>query len=275
MKFKENESYVVNLHILENCNYRCKYCFSHFGSKKILSLDDWKNIVDNISSSINVKRFNIAGGEPLMYPQIDELIYYIKSKGISVSIITNGILLSESFLEKHTDTLEIIGISMDSLSEKTLSKLGCKTSRGNILTKEKFFAIAKKIKENGIKLKINTVVTKENHTELLSKDLKELDIDRWKILKMKPFKNEYFSNYGLDITDSEFDLFIENNKEVGNIVIEKSMVNSYILIDSQGFLLDNSGDSYKKVADAKINTFKDDISKFNLNNELYSMRYSN
>lgn len=29
-----SESYVVNLHILEQCNYRCKYCFAHYEDKK-------------------------------------------------------------------------------------------------------------------------------------------------------------------------------------------------------------------------------------------------
>ena len=274
MKDVEIENYVVNLHILESCNYKCKYCFSHFNSKEILSLEEWIKIVDNISSSINVKRFNIAGGEPLLYPRIDELISYIKSKGINVSIITNGILLSNSFIEKHEGQLETIGLSMDSLCEDTLLKLGCKTPQNNVLTKDKFFSLSKKIKECGIKLKVNTVISKENYKEVLSKDLLSLGIDRWKILKMKPFKNENFSNHDLSITHDEFKHFIENNKDMNNVVIEESMINSYILIDCKGFLLDNSGENHKRVGDAKSKTFKDDFLNFNLDKKLYFNRYS-
>lgn len=267
------KGYVINLHILENCNYKCKYCFSHFNTKKILSLEDWKEIVDNISSNIKVKRFNIAGGEPLLYPRVDELIEYIKSKDIDVSIITNGILLNQSFIEKHSSNLETIGISIDSLSKETLCNLNCMTAKGDMIDKEKLYDIAKIIKSYNIKLKLNTVVTKENYKEILVEEFNKLDIDRWKILKMKPFRNDVFDNYSLDITDEEFDLFVKNNSDFKNIIIEKSMVNSYIVIDSAGYLLDNSKDDYKRVAYAKDPNFKEEFLKFNLNEELYNSRY--
>lgn len=60
MENLNEKSFVVNLHVLENCNFHCKYCFSKFESKKILSLSDWKNIIDNICETIKVERFNIA-----------------------------------------------------------------------------------------------------------------------------------------------------------------------------------------------------------------------
>lgn len=267
------EDYVVNLHILEHCNYKCRYCFSHFNTKSILSIKEWKEIVDNISSSISVRRFNIAGGEPLLYPQIDELIEYIKSKGIDVSIITNGILLNEYFIERHAENLETIGISMDSLLGDTLKKLNCKTVKDEMLDREKLFNIAQKIKDSNIKLKVNTVVTKENYKEILSNDLAKLNVDRWKILKMKPFKNDNFSNYDLDITDEEFKYFLENNNRINNIVVEESMVNSYIVIDSEGYLLDNSGDNYERVAYAKSKDFRKEFDNFNLDKSLYINRY--
>lgn len=269
----ERESYVVNLHILEQCNYKCKYCFAHYESKNILSINDWIEIIDNICNSISVKRFNIAGGEPLLYPRIDELIEYIKSKNIEVSIITNGILLSEYFIEKHSKNLDTIGISVDSLLEDTLLKLDCKTSRGELLTVDKLENLCHVIKQYGIKLKINTVVTKENYKEILFEKLNKMNVDRWKILKMKPFKNESFCNLYLNVTDEEFDYFLKRNSQMNNIVVEKSMINSYIVIDSSGYLLDNSGDNYKRISDAKSESFKEDFKKFNLDKDLYMARY--
>lgn len=38
----------VNLHIIEACNMHCEFCFAKFQCKKVLSLEDWKHIVDNI-----------------------------------------------------------------------------------------------------------------------------------------------------------------------------------------------------------------------------------
>lgn len=267
-------NYVVNLHILEQCNYKCRYCFAHYESKNILTIDKWREIVDNICAAMPVKRFNIAGGEPLLYPRINELIEYIKSKGVGVSIITNGFLLSEYFIESNADNLETIGISVDSFCEETLSDLGCKTSRDDILSRERLLKLSKTIKEAGIKLKINTVVTKGNYKEEMSSNLAEMNIDRWKILKMKPFRNDSFTNFDLNITDEEFQYFLETNDGIENRVVEQSMDNSYIIIDSSGYLLDHSGENYKRVADAKLESFKDDFRKFNLNEELYQSRYN-
>src|SRR5574344_1928299 len=94
--------YKINLHLLEPCNYNCKYCFAHFNSKTILTIQSWKKIIDNcIKNDIYpVNYFNLAGGEPLLYQNIDSIIKYIAlEKNKKVSIITNGFLLNESFIK--------------------------------------------------------------------------------------------------------------------------------------------------------------------------------
>ena len=73
-KYKKEEGktlekkYKINLHILEACNFKCRHCFSKFGTKKPLPMEDWKKIVDNCVAGADVAEFNIAGGEPMLYP---------------------------------------------------------------------------------------------------------------------------------------------------------------------------------------------------------------
>lgn len=62
------KKYKINLHILEACNFKCRQCFSKFGTKKLLSVKDWEKIVDNCIAGADVAEFNIAGGEPMLYP---------------------------------------------------------------------------------------------------------------------------------------------------------------------------------------------------------------
>ncbi len=45
----ENAELKVNLHIVEACNMHCEFCFAKFHCMKALTLDDWKQIVDNIA----------------------------------------------------------------------------------------------------------------------------------------------------------------------------------------------------------------------------------
>ena len=270
------EKYVVNLHLLEACNFRCKYCFAHFNYMKMLPVNTWKSIVDNISSSINVKRFNLAGGEPLLYPDLQELMLYIKEKGFEVSIITNGFLLTEEFIKRNKGVLDCIGISVDSFDTDTLINLNCKTSKGEILDKNRLLSICKLINECDIDLKINTVVSKLNYNQDLSPVLKDIKIDRWKILKMKLYQDCGFDNSDLDISMDEFRYFVKTHENlIPNTVVEDTLKNSYIIIDSEGYLIDNSCDKNIKTINVVNEDFLTGFKNLSFDKELYFSRYRN
>ena len=57
------KKYKINLHILESCNFKCRQCFSKFGTEKLLPVEDWKKIVYNCIAGADVAEFNIAGGD--------------------------------------------------------------------------------------------------------------------------------------------------------------------------------------------------------------------
>ena len=272
--FDISEKYVVNLHILEACNFKCKYCFAHFDFMKMLPVSTWKTIVDNISSSINVKRFNLAGGEPLLYPNLQELIYYIKEKGFEVSIITNGFLLTDEFIKRNKGVIDCIGISVNSFDTNTLLNLNCKTSKGEILSRDRLLNICKLINDCNIKLKINTVVTKLNYMEDLSPVLRDIKVDRWKILKMKLYTDCGFDNSDLDVSMDEFRYFVKTHENlIDNTVVEDTLKNSYIIIDSEGYLIDNSDDKNTKTINVCTEDFLTGFSKIGFNKELYFSRY--
>jgi radical S-adenosyl methionine domain-containing protein 2 len=90
----END-YVINLHLHEGCNFQCKPCFAKFETHCTLSADKWRRAIDNILTTKPVRRFNLAGDEPLLYPDLDYIIDYIHNHNIDVSVITNGFLLTE------------------------------------------------------------------------------------------------------------------------------------------------------------------------------------
>jgi radical S-adenosyl methionine domain-containing protein 2 len=266
------EGYVINLHLLEQCNYQCKHCFAHFGSKSVLPIAKWETIIDNITSGICVKRFNLAGGEPLLYPYLDTLIDHIRDKGIQVSLITNGFLLTQDHIRQFCGRVSMVGLSIDALEPETLRKMGRCTANGDYLTEEELFKRCETIKKIGISLKINTVVSKLNCSSDLTA-LQNTCPDRWKILKMKPFRNGSFDNSALDITDAEFNHFLSLHSCIKNTIVENSMANAYIMVDANGFLVDNSNDNYDPVADLFHNDFAHSFQRLNLNTALYNARY--
>jgi len=266
------DGYVVNLHLLENCNYKCKHCFSHFDSAAPLPVCDWKKIIDNITKETSVCRFNLAGGETLLYKDIDELISYINSKNIDVSLITNGHLLSEKRIGKFKGKVSMIGISIDALDPYLLKKIGRCTKTQEILDMDRCISLCKSIKENDMQLKVNTVVTKLNKNEDYSRFMQIVSPDRWKILKMKHFSHNNFDNSYLEITENEFNFFCSRHNCIP-YVKETSLKNAYIMIDPRGFLLDNSSEKYNPVADLLQEDFSIGFNKMYLNTALYESRY--
>jgi len=111
----------VYLTITNTCNLRCGMCgqWSPEGymrgrkstasySGKEASFTDLKKIIDETAA--HRAQIGIRGGEPLMYPRIIDLVTYIKSKGINLSVETNGVLLgkhAEAFVGLRVDHLTI------------------------------------------------------------------------------------------------------------------------------------------------------------------------
>lgn len=267
--------YKVNLHLLELCNYSCGHCFAHFNNKKTLDILKWIKIIDNISESIPVYEFNLAGGEPLLYKDLNVLIKHLYDSNFKVSIITNGSLVSNNWIKENIKYIETIGFSIDSFLPKTLINMGRVTNKRKYLSEKRFVEICKLIKENNpnCKIKVNSVITSLNYEEDLVSRLYHLNIDRWKILKIKKFKNNFFDNSKLDITKEQFNIFVKNNNKINNIIIEESLINSYIMIDSNGFLVDNNSDNYSQVSNVLLEDFKVGFKKLDFDEELFLSRY--
>lgn len=290
------EEYKINLHILEPCNFRCKHCFAHFDNHNILPLNYWKHIVDNCMNAIFVNEFNIAGGEPLLYKDLSLLIDYIYSLQIKCSIITNGFLMDEEWIKNNAPKLNTIGFSIDSFIPNILFQIGRKTNKKEYLSKEKFTQLCKWIKKYNpdCKIKLNTVVTSLNKNENLLSEIKKLPIDKWKIIKMRVFKNNNFDNSNIKISDQEYIEFVNINTKnaeyvskgqkdsdsdilkINNttIVIEKSTEAGYIIIDANGYLVDNSkNDNYEVLINCATEEFLDGFKKLSLDKNLYFSRY--
>lgn len=288
------EKYKINLHILEACNFRCRQCFSKFGTEKLLPVEDWKKIIDNCIAGADVTEFNIAGGEPMLYPGLTELVKYIRSKGVKASLITNGSLMDEEWIKNYAGLYETIGFSVDSLDDETNRKIG-RCDRSGKMPSGRIVELCGLIRKyaQGCRIKINTVVSALNKDEAMSDFIDEIAADRWKILRMKPFQYGSFSNLDIQVSDEEFEEFVERNREKNRekdkedgkeagvetarreVVVEPDMKASYVLIDSNGCLLDNAVDEITPVAvcDCLREDFAEGLRRLTLDMEKYEARY--
>lgn len=259
----------INLHFTDFCNFQCKHCFVNKENYE-LSFDELKQVVDKIYKYFNDNqingRINLAGGEPLMSRNISKLINYISSKGIEVSIITNGYYLTEQFLEKHKRQISIIGISVDSLEHQTNLEIG-RCCKSNTLSKKQLLHICYKIKDLGIKLKINTCLSKLNVNENFNDFINEVKPYRYKILQMH-CDNENKINM---VTATEAKIFLSKINYDYIYESAEEMKSSYIIIDSKGNIsTDNLHSSKISIFDYELN---DAINMLNINYQNYIKRY--
>lgn len=301
------EKYKINLHILEACNFKCRQCFSKFGTKKLLSVKDWEKIVDNCIAGADVAEFNIAGGEPMLYPGLVELVQYIRDKGVKVSLITNGSLMDEEWIKSYAGMYETIGFSVDSINDETNRKIGRCDRNGKAIPAGRIVELCGLIRKYApeCRIKINTVVSALNKDEVMSAFIDEITADRWKILRMKPFQYGSSSNLDIQVSDEEFEECVERNREKNKekmekqeekeaekevragakagietarreIVVEPDMKASYVLIDSNGCLLDNAVDEMTPVAvcDCLKEAFAEGLRRLTLDREKYEARYN-
>jgi hypothetical protein len=91
-------SYFV-LNILDHCNLGCKGCdhFAAIAEERFVSLDDIKKDLAQMSKILNgnVLRIGVMGGEPLLHPQLNEILISTRlsfPKAL-IQLVTNGVLL--------------------------------------------------------------------------------------------------------------------------------------------------------------------------------------
>lgn len=104
--------------LTRNCNLRCNFCYvkdAGYCENEMVSLDNLKKIID-FCCQAKVKYVFFTGGEPLLYPFLNDILKYIKEKDhpMSTAVATNGILLeNEQFCKKLKDSgLDYLDISM-------------------------------------------------------------------------------------------------------------------------------------------------------------------
>ena len=94
-----NDNPIAWLEVTDICNITCEGCYrQHMTGHK--TLDQLKEEVDLFIRWRNPDNFSIAGGEPLIHPNIVELVAYIASRGIKPVILTNARAMTPQILKE-------------------------------------------------------------------------------------------------------------------------------------------------------------------------------
>src|SRR6266851_5700701 len=111
---------------IRRCNLACEYCNEYDDFSKPVPTESMFQRVDKLGE-FGTSVITISGGEPLLHPELDEIINRIRKNGIIAGLITNGYLLTAERIEKlNRAGLEWLQISIDNVTPDEVSKKSLK-----------------------------------------------------------------------------------------------------------------------------------------------------
>lgn len=204
--------------ITSACNLKCEHCLSDAGKagRNELSTQEAKGVINSLSE---MKVFNItfSGGEPLLRPDIFELLEYASEKRIGIDLLTNGALITENIIDRLEKTNVFnVQVSVDGIEETHDNFRGLKGSYKQALNAIEML-LSKKYN-----VAINSVVTKQNMEEIpkIIDKAVELGVEGYKTTLFMPAGRGKGNIEKLLLTPHDVKSFtlrmIEKKKEVGD-----------------------------------------------------------
>lgn len=154
----------LRISLTSGCNMRCTYCCpSGTGSHAaMMPMADCLRLVPLIVST-GISRIRFTGGEPLLYPQLPELIaQFAKLPGVrKTAVTTNGLLLAGQAEKLQCSGLDEVNISLDAVHDDVFFKM----NKGRLKDVLSGIEEAKRI---GLAVKLNSVILKDvNESEIV------------------------------------------------------------------------------------------------------------
>ncbi|HEV3206282.1 MAG TPA: radical SAM protein [Terriglobales bacterium] len=111
---------------IRRCNLACEYCNEYDDFSNPVATETMFQRVDKLAE-LGTAVVTISGGEPLLHPDLDQVISRIRRGGMIAGLITNGYLLvAERIQRLNRAGLEWLQISIDNVTPDEVSKKSLK-----------------------------------------------------------------------------------------------------------------------------------------------------
>lgn len=154
----------LRISVMDRCNFRCPYCmpedkyhsnFEFLKSSERLSFEEIVRL-SHLFAGLGVHKLRITGGEPLLRPNIADLVGDLsRVPGIDdIALTTNGILLAQQAAALKAAGLSRVTVSLDSLDDAVFLRMsGGRGSKSQVLE-----GIQEAMTAGLMPIKVNTVV---------------------------------------------------------------------------------------------------------------------
>jgi radical SAM protein with 4Fe4S-binding SPASM domain len=155
---------VMSWNVTRECNMKCSHCYINATKNKLaneLSTQEGKYLIDQICQ-VSKPLLILSGGEPLLRPDIYELIKYGTSRGLKMGLGSNGSLIDDVVAVK----LKAAGIATVSISLDSNIPAQHDEFRGVVGSWEKAVNACKTLRRNNILVQVNTTLTHDNYNQI-------------------------------------------------------------------------------------------------------------
>jgi MoaA/NifB/PqqE/SkfB family radical SAM enzyme len=113
---------LVQIIPIRRCNIDCGYCNEYDKVSEPVPTDVMKARIDKLAA-LGTSVVAFSGGEPMLHPDLDDLIRHIRGRGMMAGLITNGYFLVPKRIEALNDAgLDFLQISIDNVEPDEVSK---------------------------------------------------------------------------------------------------------------------------------------------------------
>jgi AdoMet-dependent heme synthase len=155
---------VVSWNVTRKCNLKCSHCYINATTNELkneLNTDESKRLIDQISE-VSRPLLILSGGEPLLRPDIYELIRYGTKQGLRMGLGSNGGLLDSKAAAKLADAgIKTVSVSIDSHIPSQHDDF-----RGVVGSWDKALNAIKVLRENDVLVQVNTTLTQQNYNQI-------------------------------------------------------------------------------------------------------------
>ena len=163
LHYSQDKKPVVVFNCTKRCNLRCVHCYSHSTSEAgedELTTTEAKALLDDLAQ-FGSPVVLFSGGEPLLRPDLLELIDYAVAKGRRAVISTNGTLITPDLAKQlRRVKLSYVGVSLDGVAGTN------DAFRGVPGAFDRALAGIRNCLQEGIKVGLRFTINKRNATEI-------------------------------------------------------------------------------------------------------------
>ena len=155
---------IMSWNVTRECNLKCSHCYINATDKKLaneLNTVESKQLIDQICE-VSRPLLVLSGGEPLLRPDLFELIRYGSSKGLKMGLGSNGSLIDERVARKLKEAgIATVSISLDSHIPAQHDEF-----RGVAGSWDKAIQAIKALRNNNVLVQVNTTLTQQNYNQI-------------------------------------------------------------------------------------------------------------